>query len=135
MTASDLRTDEMTSYEVAAVDRYETETAALVDCLDLLYDDAPTLGELHAPGGWVRDWWTALDSLDAALADGRLSTAFARYLANEMDLWFGKRQKLYEALAKAMGVELPRPDHGDDGVATSNRVVGHYGFQFDYYFD
>lgn len=133
MTASDLRTNEMTSYEIAAVDRYEAETATIIDCLDLLYNDAPTMDELRTAGGWVRDWWMALDSLDADVMDGRSSTAFARYLALEMDLWFRKRQKLYEALVKAMGVELPRPDHGDDGVATSNHVVGHYGFQFDYF--
>lgn len=113
--------------ELLYIGQFESDIAGLEDCFDgIERADTP---ELSACAGLLRDWWVALDTLDANLdTEPPPSPAAAFYLYFALHQWFEARQSVLHAIAERAGIFISRPDHGDDGVSTSNNARGYYGF-------
>lgn len=124
-------------YEEAAVHRYEEATASIPDCFDSVYfrlpggDHAEALAYLTGVAPLLGEWWEAIDSLDVDIrtTEGLISGEADEYLRNTVDEWFNTRQEVFHALARHVGIRIPQPDGDDQGVVTSNRCLGSFGYR------
>jgi hypothetical protein len=131
--------EESKAAEREAIRAYEDTIAGIPDCFDGLAVgvtlDAPEdLDYLQVLPGMLRDWWSALDTLDGEIGgDGMYdlpaSPASRSYLHYEYMHWFAARQDLLHAIAHRHGLSVPRPDHKGSGeIETSSHPRGFFGF-------
>ena len=119
--------------ELDALDRYDEAIAGIPDCFDLVGDPEHgdrTLDELRDLAPTLTEWWQALDALDGDLrACNQVVSRDARpALHARMLEWVDTRTRYLLALARAVGVQVPHPDHNAGGVATSSGYRGVIGY-------
>jgi hypothetical protein len=92
-----------TPAELDAIHRYNEALNGLWDCLhdSALWEDrdvGANIAEIGMQVGWLDDWFTTLDSLDADLRDGsgRLSNAADRAMAYETSDYLRCRDRIRE---------------------------------------
>jgi hypothetical protein len=113
-------------FEKQMVTEYIIATRGIPDCFDMIGDD-DTTEHLVGIAPLLTTWWEAIDALDSQ-TDYGTSPEYREYLRQEVTCWFTARHDLLLHLAINAGIKLPRPDHSNGDVETSNHSIGGYGF-------